>query len=73
MFYVVWISDTQIIYVKYNTRIVWFLTQDVCYFTQNLCIMSIMNKVLCNSCVVNNNCTKMNITQFLTYILCVNQ
>ena len=47
-----------------------FNTRCVLYFTQNLCSMSIMNKVLCNSCVVNNNCTKTNITQILIYSVC---
>ena len=35
--------------VKYNTNCVIFNTSSVLYFTQKLCSMSIMNKVLCNS------------------------
>ena len=44
--------------------------QDVLYFTQKLCSVSIMNKVLCDSYVINNNYTKINITQILTNSVC---
>ena len=34
-----WISHTQIMYVKYNTQIVWFLTQDVCYISHKIYVV----------------------------------